>query len=136
MVWSEQRKCMNGQMQEYTPCVAEAPILGVCYLAFIILGSIRLGQLCGKRRMDHLRQKRRCWSYFVALLGVLVMLLYFIDIIKAFAPLDSIVESFVPSLEFGDVYGSEHLTPFQGVTNALAVTGWTVRFRGPLRAYN
>ena len=54
------------------------------------------------------------------------MLLHLLDLVKTFLP--TIIA------DFGDVYGSKDLTPFQGVTGGLAVLGWLVSARDLLRA--
>ena len=108
-------------IQEYTPCVVDGLMLSICYLTFVILGSVRLGQLCDKTRMEYYRQKKRscCFSHLQATLAFVVTLLYLFDLVKGLLP-SSIGD-------IGDVYASENPAPFQTVTGLLGFMGWMVR---------
>ncbi len=66
---------------DYTPCVADGGILSVSYLLFVILASVRLGQLCSRRQPKG-RVLNKCRMLYRFSLVLLVWLVFVFQLLK------------------------------------------------------
>jgi len=109
---------------DYTPCVADGGILSICYLLFILLASVRLGQLCSRsNRKGKVMNKGRMWYRFI--LTLIVWAIFAYQLLKDYLFGVSETNSSVPAYSSsGDVYMLQPMAPFQLVSRAMAVLGW------------
>jgi ABC-type multidrug transport system fused ATPase/permease subunit len=104
---------------DYTPCVADGAILSLCYFVFIVLASIRIGQLCSRQNLKGkvTNKGRMCYRFGLILLIWLVCVFQLVkDYVVPRAPDNTTL--------FGDVYMLQPMAPFQIVSRALSVLGW------------
>lgn len=90
---------------EETPCVVDGVILSVCYIVFIVLCAMRIGQLNSKEgKLYTYKNKAYPCLQSICAFGVFVLELL------------SVVKFFIPSLNdyYGDVYAvGSSIAPFQ-----------------------
>lgn len=133
---------------DYTPCVADGGILSICYLLFVILASVRLGQLCNRstRKGKVLNKGRQFYRFFLVLFIWAIFLFQLLKdeifaegganetgplLLQGGQATDGMVGAVdapppaAPAYStVGDLYMLQPMAPFQFFSRALSVLGW------------